>query len=454
MSERKEDQRRFWKIQAPPEWGIRPVPEQHRVLRFLDLFVLWSSLGVGLLVLEAGALLVPGLSLAQALLAILIGTLVGNLLLALAGVAGSDHAVPTMVLLRPILGQRGSYVPSLLNLAQLIGWTAFELWVIALAANQVSRALFGFSAYGFWLVVAAIWCTLLALGGPLVVVRQWLEKFGVWLVYGVTAWMTIYLFTHYDILALLRRPGTGEFPFWLAVDLVVAMPISWMPLVADYNRFARRPRAAFWGTYLGYLLANVWFYGLGALFILTLGMAEPTPENLATAIMALTGGIVALLVILVDETDNAFADIYSAAVSIQNVFPHISQRLLVVLVSAIGLILAAFLTMSQYFDFLLLIGSVFVPLFGLLAADYFILRGRHIDVDELYRPQGAYWYHSGINWMAIVAWVAGILIYHVIARALPSLGASVPSFIAAFALYLILERLSRPILRSAQGSSK
>jgi putative hydroxymethylpyrimidine transporter CytX len=397
---------------------------------------------VGLLVLEAGALLVPGLTLAQAMLATLIGTLAGNLLLALAGMAGSDHAIPTMVLLRPVLGQRGSYLPSLFNLIQLIGWTAFELWVIALAANRVSQALFGFSSYGFWLVLSAIWCVLLALGGPLVVIRQWLEKFGVWLVYGVTAWMTITLFVQHDVLSLLGQAGTGDLPFWLAVDLVVAMPISWMPLVADYNRFAKGSRPAFWGTYLGYLLANVWFYSLGALFILTLEIAAPTPENLAAAIMALTGGVVALIVILVDETDNAFADIYSAAVTLQNVFPEVSQRLLVMVIGAIGLALAAFLTMGRYFDFLLLIGSVFVPLFGILAADHFVLRRRHLDVEELYRAGGAYWYQGGVNWLAIAAWAGGVAVYHVISRVVPTLGASVPSFVAAFLLQLALNWLS------------
>ena len=429
------------KIQAPPEWGIRPVPDEQRVLRFFDLFVLWSSLGVGLLVLEAGALLVPGLSPGLALLAILAGSLIGILLLALTGLAGSDHAVPTMVLLRPVLGQRGSYLPSLFNLVQLVGWTAFEFWVMGLAASRVSEALFGFSGYGLWLVVFALFCTLLALGGPLVVIRQWLKKFGVWLVYGATVWMTIYLFTQYDIPALLSQPGTGDLPFLLGVDLVVAMPISWLPLVADFNRFARRPRPAFWGTYLGYLLANVWFYGLGMLFILTLQVAEPTPESLTTAIVAITGGAIAMIVILVDETDNAFADIYSAAVSMQNVLPGVSQRLVVLLVGAVGLGLAAILTMGQFFDFLLLIGSVFVPLFGILAADYFVLRRRRLVVEELYRPGGAYWYRNGFNWLAVVAWLAGIAVYHAVARGLPNLGATIPSFAVAFLLYLGLRSL-------------
>ncbi|GAB4557797.1 MAG: putative hydroxymethylpyrimidine transporter CytX [Anaerolineae bacterium] len=425
------------RLQAPPEWGIQPVPADQRSLRGIDIFVLWSSLGVGLLVLEAGALLVPGMSPLQALAAIVLGTAIGNLLLALTGVAGSDHGIPTMVLLRPVLGRRGSYIATALNVAQLIGWTAFELWVIGLAANQVSQALFGFSSYGLWLTLFAVWCTLLALGGPLIVVRQWLEKFGVWLVYGVSAWMTVYLFTHYDISALLRQTGTGELPFWLGVDLVVAMPISWMPLVADYNRFVRRPRAAFWGTYLGYLVANVWFYGLGALFILTANVAEPTPEHLITAIMAMTGGIVALLVILVDETDNAFADIYSTAVSIQNVFPQIGQRALVLLTGAVGLVLAAFLTMSQYFNFLLLIGSFFVPLFGVMLADYFVIRRRQIHHDELYGDTTTS--AAGIQLTGLLVWAVGVVVYHAITRLAPQIGASVPSFLITFILYSALK---------------
>jgi len=432
------DSSNLLEVKAPPEWDIQPVPKDHRTLRFIDFFVLWSSLGVGLLVLEAGALLVPGLSLGQALLAILVGTLAGNLLLALAGVAGSDSAIPTMVLLRPVLGQRGSYLPSLFNLVQLIGWTAFEFWVIALAANRVSQTLFGFSSYGFWLAVCAAWCIVLALGGPLVVVRQWLEKFGVWLVYGATAWMTLALFTQHDVLALLGQAGTGDMSFWPAVDLVVAMPISWMPLVADYNRFAKRSAPAFWGTYLGYLLSNVWFYSLGALFILTLQVTAPTPENLATAIMALTGGVVALLVVLVDETDNAFADIYSAAVTLQNVIPKVSQRVFVLIIGVIGFALAAFLTMGRYFDFLLLIGSVFVPLFGILAADHFVLRRRQVKVEDLYKRGGRYWYQDGVRWTGIAAWAGGVAVYHLIARIAPNFGASIPAFVAAFLLHLAL----------------
>jgi NCS1 family nucleobase:cation symporter-1 len=424
------------KITAPPEWGIEPVPREHRILGFLDYFALWSSLGVGLLVLLAGTLLVPGLGLGQALLAIVIGTVIGNLLLALAGVVGSDQAIPTMVMLRPVLGIRGSYLPTILNIVQLIGWGAFEIIVMAQAANTITESLFGFSSYLLWVSLFAAWCTLLAVGGPLVVVRQWLEKFAVWLVYAITIYLTYYLFSHYDVGSLLRATGTGELPFWLAVDLVMAMPISWMPLVADYNRFARKTGTAFWGTYLGYFVANAWFYALGALFVLALQTADLIP-----AILTVTGGWVALVLILVDETDNAFADIYSAAVSGQNILPRTRQWWLTVVVGAICFVLAATVPIGQYENFLLLIGSVFSPLFGILAADYFLLRRRRYQSEELYRAGGRYWYWRGVNGWAVLAWLLGVLVYHAIAHYLPWLGASVPGFVVSLGLYFVFGKL-------------
>jgi NCS1 family nucleobase:cation symporter-1 len=424
------------KITAPPEWGIEPVPREHRLLGFMDYFALWSSLGVGLLVLLAGTLLVPGLGLGRALLAIVAGTAIGNLLLALAGVVGSDNAIPTMVMLRPVLGIRGSYVPTILNLVQLVGWGAFEIIVMAQAANIITESLFGFSSHLLWAFLFAAWCTLLAVGGPLVVVRQWLEKFAVWLVYAITIYLTCYLVSHYDVGSLLRAEGTGGLPFWLAVDLVVAMPISWMPLVADYNRFARKTTLAFWGTYLGYFVANAWFYALGALFVLALQTTDLIP-----AVMTVTGGWLALVLILVDETDNAFADIYSAAVSGQNIVPKARQWWLTVAIGAICFILAATVPIAQYENFLLFIGSVFSPLFGILAADYFLLRRRRYEVEELYRTGGRYWYWRGINGWAILAWLLGVLAYHAIANYVPWLGASVPSFIVSLGLYFVFGKL-------------
>ncbi|MCI0371651.1 MAG: putative hydroxymethylpyrimidine transporter CytX [candidate division NC10 bacterium] len=420
----------------PGEWGIAPVPAAERHLGFVDYFVLWGDLGVGLLVLLAGTLLVPALGLAQALLAILIGSLLGSLLLAWVGVIGSDTGVPTMALLRPTLGIRGSYLPTVLNLVQLVGWGTFEIIIMAQAADGITQPLLGVSAFPVWVILVGAFCTLLAVGGPVRVIRQWLETFAVWLMLGTSVWLTAVLVTREDFGAILWAPGKGGLTFWAAVDLVIAMPVSWIPLVADYSRFARSGRGAFWGTAAGYLLANVWFYALGAGLLLAL-----KAQDLIAAIMATAGGWLALGIILVDETDEAFADIYSAAVSSQNLRPALRQRPGALTVGALCTALALTVPLTQYEHFLLLIGSVFVPLFGVLAADYFLLRGRRINPHALQEVGGAYWYQGGFAWRGLTAWGVGIATYHAVGRVLPALGSSLPSFLLAFgARWLLRER--------------
>lgn len=437
-----------------PSWGIRPVPLERRRLSGLDLGVLWGDLSVGLLVMVTGALLVPGLGLPRALLAIVLGSAIGCLPLALLGLAGEREGVPSMVLFRPVLGLRGSFLPSALNLLQLVGWTAVEFWAMGQVANVASKRLFGLDAYHFWLAAVAVVCTLLALGGPILVVRRWLERFGIYVLIGSALWITAEVLAAGNLGAIWRSSGEGGMPFWLAVDLVVVMPVSWLPLVADYNRFARRGAGGFAGTYWGYFTGNVWFYSLGALLVLAAG-AGADVFGIGTAIATVAGGAVILIALLVGESDNAFADIYSAAVSTQNVRPDLPQRGLTVAVGAIGFVLALALSMDRYAFFLLLIGSVFVPLSGVFVADYFVLRRGSYGEAALFAP-------TGVNWRALVPWAAGFALYQWSVPTGPqvwldavgtvfhdwlrlpfplfdsALGASIPSFVMALALSLVV----------------
>jgi nucleobase:cation symporter-1, NCS1 family len=453
------------RVQALPEWGIEPVPREDRMLSAFDLAVLWGDFGIGLLVLVTGALLVPGLGFASAMAAIVLGSLIGVSLLALAGVAGADYGIPTMVLFRPVLGVRGSWLPSLLNALQLLGWTAVELWAMSFVADLVTRQVFGFSARWLWLSIAALLCCGMALWGPLGVTRVWLERFGVWVVVAISLAISVMVLTS-GHLGAFGAPGRGGFPtFGPALDLVIAMPVSWLPLVADYNRFARGGRAAFVGTGAGYLVANVWLYALGAALVLTQG-ATPSPAGIAAGILAVAGGSVAgllfLIGLLVGETDEAFADIYSGAVSMQNIFPDMPQGALTLGMAAMGTGLAAWLTMERFESFLFLLGSVFVPLFGILIADHFIVRRRSLDVAQLYGSSGLYWFSGGIRVAVFVPWAAGFFVYHWVlptgpagwlhmaasvlgtplSERWPWLAASIPSYGVAFLLTLAMARLS------------
>jgi NCS1 family nucleobase:cation symporter-1 len=437
----------------PSTGGIRPVPSARRGLGGIDLAVLWGDLSVGLLVLVTGALLVPALGLPRALLAIGIGSVIGCLPLALMALAGEREGVPTMVLFRPVLGLRGSFLPSGLNLLQLVGWTAVEFWAMASVANVASRRVAGFDAYHAWLVLVAMVCTVLAIGGPILVVRAWLERFGIYILLGSAVWISFRVLTVGDLGPVWHGPASGGLPFWLAVDLVIAMPVSWLSVAADYNRFARPGSHGVAGTYLGYVAGNAWFYALGALLVLATG-ATADVLGIGTSVAAVAGGSVLLVALLVGESDNAFADIYSAAVSAQNVIPRIPQRAMSLAVGALGFVLALALSIDRYEFFLLLIGSVFVPLFGVFAADYFVRhRGRYTEAEMFAR--------TGIRWIALVPWAAGFALFHWSVPTGPqgwidgvrtvvhgwlhlpfplfnsALGASVPSFAAAFGLSML-----------------
>jgi putative hydroxymethylpyrimidine transporter CytX len=451
-------QRIIPRFQTPPEWGIQPVPRDQRVLRFMDFIVLWGDLGIGLLVMLTGTFLVPGLGLGSALLAILIGSAGGSLLLALIGAVGSSTGAPTMVLLRPVLGVRGSYAPTILNVLQLIGWTIFEFVVMGVAASVIARTIFGTGSYAAWAAVFAVIVIIMGLGGPIGVVRQWLEKFAVWIALATGVWLTVHAFTTMDVAALLRQPGDGSLPFGSGVDLAIALPISWLPLVADYNRFARSTRRGFWGTMLGFFVTNAWFLSLGVLLLLGSKVAQE-PKDFASAI-ALTAGWIALLILLADETHNAWADLYSSAVSLQNLFPKVKQRWLIVGLGAACFLVAVFVDITRYQNFLYLIGSVFVPLFGMLAADFFVLKRRRYRVEEFYRVKGAYWYTGGVNILAMTAWAAGIAAYHlgnpatlgalipawqkIVPPSVGLAGGSVPGFAVAFLLSLAFGFAGRP----------
>ena len=447
--------------EVAPHEEITPVPQRERTLSAPQIGVLWADLSVGLLVLVAGSLLVPALSLQTAIIAIVIGSVIGSALLAVAGRVGSDLGVPTMVALRPSLGIRGSYLASMLNIGQLIGWAGLEFIIMSQAAEAISDEFFGFRGYYFWLAAFAVIATVFAIGGPVVVVRDFLQRFGFWIVLAATIWLTYRLFAVYDVTEIWARDGAGGFPnFWQGVDIAVSLPVSWLPLVADYSRYARNTAGAAWATFAAYAAANIWFFALGAGYVLVL---NSDPGNLIGALvdsmLLLAAGWLFLLVILADEIDNAFADVYSTAVSLQNLIA-VPQRVLAVGVGLASFVLAVSVDLLGYENFLLLIGGVFVSLFGVLIADYFVARRQQYDAEQLYAAGGSYWYWNGINLAGLGAWLAGFVVYTACAQPpalvdhfawiadvpsdLTRVGGTLPSFAVSFALYLVLHRVLLP----------
>ncbi|MGZ4461903.1 MAG: cytosine permease [Gaiellaceae bacterium] len=442
-----------------PSWGIEPVPERLRVLGLFDSLLLWGNLSVSLLVIVAGALLVPALSLPTALMAIAAGAVAGNLLLGLAAMIGADARVPGMVVLRAPLGRRGSYLPTGLNVAQNLGWSTFELIIIATAAAALSKRLFGFEDKWLWAVVFGGVSLGLGLMGPIGFVRRYLRKFATWALLVAMGYLTWWVLAESSLHAFWSAPGRGGLGFGQGVDLVIGSIVSWTPLAADYTRFSRSRRGAFWGAGLGYFLPTFWVFGLGALLVLARHLSDVAA--IPTAVAA--GGVVALLALLaitIDESEKAFADIYSTAVSVQNLAPRVSQRLLITIVSVLATAGAVVIDLGNYQSFLYLLGSCFVPLFGVLLADW-LLSGAHYESRDIFGARA---------WRVdqLVAWATGFCLYQWLSPVGPSwwtrlvehthpaavtFTASLPSLAASFGLALIAGGAARSLARIAPSAS-
>lgn len=405
--------------------ALSPLPAQQRAFGWRDHASLWFSLGVGLLVMQVGAYLMPALGTRAALAAIVAGSLLGAGLLAWVARIACDSGLSSAGLMHAVYGRRFARLPVLLNIVQLLGWGAFELVVMRDATVAIGRQSGAMAGSAWPLAATLLWgALLLALmsGSMVQLVRRVVARVALPLVVLSLLWLSaqfVGLAHTQGLAALWQRPGEGGLGVMGALDLVIAMPISWLPLVADYARHGRSGRAALGGTWAGYALANIWCYALGVLVVLTL-----PSQDLVTALLLAQGGLIALSLILVDEVDNAYGDAYSGAVSAHSLLPRWGVRRW-----GIGMVLACtalalVLPMHSLEPFLLLLSSVFVPLFG-------VMLGRltqSVPAAQLLASART------THWPAVLIWLLGIACYHLLPRWAPGLGATVPTLALCFVL--------------------
>jgi putative hydroxymethylpyrimidine transporter CytX len=382
------------------EPGRTLVDEQPRTLGVFDQFALWGNLGVSLLgPAYAYYVLVPGaqqLSLVAALSAVVLGSVLGTIPVGLAALAGARSGSPAMVLLRGLFGTKLSYLPTVFNLLQCLGWGVFEIVVIAEAAEQ----LLPWHVRWLYVVLAGVLTTAMALR-PLGVVRT-LRRY---------ALVAVALSSVYFLIQFLREPlpsvthGTWS-GFWTAVDGVMAVSISWVPLAADYTRHSRSGAGAFTGTVVGYSVTQILYYVLGLLAFSTV-VHGYSGDNAPVfhAFIAVPLGWLPFAILVLRELDESFTNVYSTATSVQNLRPLADRRALAVVIGTLATLGALVLHLgSDYQNFLTLIGSIFVPLSAVFIVDYFVLRRGHWDVSDAAPSRS----------MMLLPWLLGFVAYQLI----------------------------------------
>jgi putative hydroxymethylpyrimidine transporter CytX len=378
-----------------PRTLAEPVPQ---ALTFVDQLGLWGNLGVSLLgftgalfVLQPGGAGTPTLSLVAAFSALVVGTLLGTLAVAVSGIPGTRTGAPAMVLLRGLFGAEVSYLPTAINMLQLLGWGVFELVTIATAAQTIAPAV---PRWGYVLIAGVITAVLTV--RPLGWIRV-LRRYAAITVLIVMVYLLVQLARH-PLPPLTRGTWSG---YWAATDTVVAVAISFAPMAADYMRHSRSQRAAFAGAMIGYSVTQVLCYVIGLLALVTVAR---NPNDIYGAFIALPLGTVGFAILAARELDQSFADLYSTAVSAQNLRPLWDRRIVATLITGLATVLALFLNIADYENFLTLLGSVFVPMFAVLAVDFFVLSRGRWDLSQ----------DAPSRWLMLLPWAVGFVIYQLI----------------------------------------
>lgn len=419
---------------SPANHALTPVSANERVFGWHEHASLWFSLGVGLLVMQVGAYLVPATGLREAVVAIVMGSLLGAALLAWVAKLGCDSGLSSAGLMHRSYGSLFARLPVFLNIVQLLGWTTFELVIMREGTAAISREAFGLNLSPVAAVVlpTLLWggVLLALLSGTMIgLVRRFVARFGLPLVVLSLIWLTWQFSGKLQaggLAELWSRPGDGSMGMFSALDLVIAMPVSWLPLVADYARHGRSGRGALGGVWLGYAIANIWCYGLGVMIISAVGPGT----GLVSALLLAQGGLIALGLIMIDELDNAYGDIYSGSVSAHSLKPKWSIRRWGITLAVLSIAFAMVLPMHSLEPFLLTLSSVFVPLYG-------VILGR-LAFGGNTQPST-----RKIDPVCASLWLLGIAFYHALAQWAPGYGSALPTLSLTFVLSLLLRRPGR-----------
>ncbi len=370
--------------------------------------LIWFGAAVSIAEILTGTYFAP-LGLTRGLLAIILGHLIGCGLFFLAGLIGGRTRRSAMETVKMSFGQRGGLLFAVLNVLQLAGWTAIMIYDGAQATG-------GIFAVGHW-----VWC--LVIGGLIVV----------WILVGITnlGWINKVAMAALFVLTLVlcrvlfasgsgASASAGSLSFGAAVELAVAMPLSWLPLISDYTREAEKPFAATVTSTLVYGVVSVWMYLIG------MGAALLTGGGNIAAIMVKAGlGVAALIILILSTVTTTFLDAWSAGISAESLSARVSGKWLAVAVTLAGIVAATFFNMDDITGFLYLIGSVFAPMIAVQIADYYILR----------RDRGA----AAVDWRNLLIWAAGFGAYRLLMRADIPVGSTLPAMALTIALCLVAD---------------
>ena len=374
--------------------------------------LIWFGAAVSIAEIMTGTYFAP-LGFSKGLLAIFIGHVIGCIMLFLSGLIGGKTRKSAMEATKMSFGHKGALFFSMLNIIQLIGWTAIMIFDGALAVNGIFNI-------GNW-----IWCLII---GFLIII--WIligiEHLGKLNTVAMTALFVLTIILSFIIFGkgnVLNVSSEG-ITFGAAVELSVAMPLSWLPLISDYTREAEKPFKATAVSALTYGIVSMWMYVIG------MGAAIFTAETDIAQIMLKAGlGIAGLLIVVFSTVTTTFLDAYSAGISSESLSKKINGTKFAIAVAIIGTVGAITLPLHDITNFLYFIGSVFAPMIAIQIADFFILKK---NTDKL-----------SFNAQNLVIWLIGFVVYRLLMKVDIVIGNTLPDMLITIIICVIANKLNK-----------
>ncbi|WP_226581027.1 purine-cytosine permease family protein [Halobacillus litoralis] len=426
--------------------NVRPTPKNARTMTFFKTFTLWLAANVVITSVLTGMLFIPSISYTTAMWAILLGSLIGAIPLVLTGLIGTRTGLPTMVMSRAAFGQRGAVLPAVANTIVLIGWSWIQAYMAGLSLNYAIEYMTGYSNINLFVLLTELIVVAITIYG-----HRGVEQLEKWVSIAmlILSFVVFFkLFTTYEVGSLLSIPMSEnpEVTAIIAFDIVVATAFSWMSSVCDFNRNCTSEKKGMLGTYIGYILASLIAMGLGATvsgFSILSGM-EQTYDP--TVLLSQYGfGLVAAIVVFFSVLSTNVMALYSATMSFMTVIPKVGfwkPALVMGILCTLGALLKETL-MANFYNFVLLIATMFIPVFSIILVDYFLLKKAEYDAEEIYsNAKGTYMYSKGINIAAFSAYILGAVFAYYFTYITPLVtGATILTFLFSGGLYWVLMKL-------------
>lgn len=381
--------------------------------------LIWFGAGISIAEILTGSYFAP-LGFSKGIAAILIGHAIGCALFFFTGYIGALSKKSSMETTRISFGKIGGSFFALLNVLQLVGWTGIMIYDGSLAANGIANS----SSWIWALVIGALIVLWILIG---------ITNIGKLNLVAMTALFVLTLVLCKVIFfgknAVVAIESAGEsLSFGAAVELAVAMPLSWLPLISDYTKDSAKPFAATLASTLTYFAVSCWMYIIG------MGAALLTGTSDIAQIMLKAGlGIPALVIIVLSTVTTTFLDAFSAGISFRAIFKNANTKLVGIIVALVGTLAAVFYPMDNITDFLYLIGSVFAPMTAILIADFFVTK------NESSKKQ--------IDFVRIVLWLVGFILYRILMKYDIPCGNTLPDMAITFVLALIASGVQKKLLK-------